>query len=536
MSANYDEVFDVIVIGAGIAGETCARRVARGGLRVALIERAHLGGEAATWAPIPSPTLLGPANARWQFRAATGYTSPAVAGPRGDGSRDYSADYLSKERTGMQYSTHLHDEGITLVQGDAHIAGPRRVAVRVRGEYGEYGGQGKQGEHERVLETTYLVLATGSRQQPPDFAGAAEIGYWTSREASSYTTQPASLVVVGGGGHAVELAQVFRYYGTEVTLITQADHLIPYEDPGIGQTLERHLRQTGIRLITGRRVVRAERDETDNKRIVMDDGAVVTAQVLVMADRRMPCTDSLGLENLKSVHLGAHGIAIDASCRAGDGTWAIGDVTGVAHRTHIALYQARLAADDILGHGHSAHYESVPRVIFTDPQVAATGLTLAQAQAQQIAVASATHDLMAPHRSIPALSTAAPPGGQLTLHADATRGILIGAWAVGADASEWIHLAVLAIRAQVPLSVLADTVEQFPPFSESYLQMLDDLINQLSCSPSCIGSASTASTAKASREGTGRKEESDGQGRGAGPDTLKRAGETGDKRMGPEPR
>lgn len=464
MSTHQDEAFDVIVIGAGIAGETCARRVACDGrLRVALIERAHVGGEAATWTAIPSSRLLGPANTLWQIQAATSFTSPAVGWPSSTASRDYP----TREQIGMHHMSRLREKGITVVHGDARVAGPQRIVV--------------QGEREQVLDTQYLVLATGSQQRRPDLPGLAETGYWTSREASAYTTQPASLVVLGGGAHAVEIAQVFRHYGTEVTLIAETDHLIPYEDPEVGQMLEQHLRHSGIRLIMGRHAVQAKRDQMGTRLVLLDDGAWVTAQVILVVNRRVPYTDGLELENLKDVRMGEHGngIAIDASCRAGEGIWAIGDVTGVAHRTHVALYQARLAADDILGHSHPAHYESVPRVVFTDPQVAATGLTRAQAQAQQIAIVSATLDLTASWLFIPTRTTLAPTGGRLTLHADARRSVLVGAWAVGADASEWMHLAVLAIRAQVPLSVLYDTVEQFPPFSEGYLRVLDDLTDQL---------------------------------------------------------
>jgi pyruvate/2-oxoglutarate dehydrogenase complex dihydrolipoamide dehydrogenase (E3) component len=458
---THSNSYDVVVVGAGIAGETCARRVRRGGLRVALIEGTTLGGEAAAWAAIPSTRLLGPANPGWQAQVASGVTAPEVTWPHGRPSRDDVTLQDTEERR----ISRLEREGVVVLRGAAHLAGPGRIDVH--------------GDREQLLEAKFVVVATGSTQRPPEIAGLEEAGYWTSHEASRAAAQPASLLVLDldGGTRAIEMAQVFRLYGSDVTLIARTDRLAPHEDPEAGEVLARHLERRGIRLILGRRPVRAERGEDGTRRVTLDDGSQVRAEGVLVAGSRLPNVRGLGLERI-GTRVDDAGVQVDEFCRAGDGIWAVGDVTAIGSRTHVALYQARLAADDILGRGHPAHYASVPRVIYTDPQVAATGLTLAevQAQARRVDVASATLELAVEGHPLATGTAADRVSGRLTLHADRARRVLIGAWAVAPDAGEWIQLAALAIRAAVPLDTLHDTVEQFPPFSEGYLQALDHLL------------------------------------------------------------
>jgi dihydrolipoamide dehydrogenase len=457
MMRKHDDSYDVVVIGAGVAGEICAHRVRAGGLRVALIDRRGVGGEAATWEEIPSTSLLGPANARWQAEASAGIASPAVALPR----RKSTHDQITRQGIEKRRIARLEREGIVFLRGDAHIVAPGQIEVL----------SGRE-DQRQLLATRNVVIATGSTQRRPEIVGLEEVGYWTTREASVRAAQPTTMVVLDGSMWAVELAQVFRHYGSEVTLITDRDQLVPHEDPEAGELLARHFQQSGIRLLLGRRAIRVEREESGTRRVTLDDNSRVRGEEILVAGSRLPRTEALGLE-YTDVHVTDTGIQVDEYCRAGEGIWAIGDVTGVALRSHIALYQARLAADDLLGHSHPAHYETVPRIVFTDPQVAATGLTRAEAQARHIDVASATLELLEP--SFRTGTNASPVRGRLTLHADRAQRVLLGAWAVAPDAGEWIHLAVLAIRAGVPLAVLRDTVEQFPPFSEGFLQALDQL-------------------------------------------------------------
>jgi dihydrolipoamide dehydrogenase len=174
--------------------------------------------------------------------------------------------------------------------------------------------------------------------------------------------------------------------------------------------------------------------------------------------------EGIGLDQLGVEH-DQHGIKVDSRCRAADAVWAIGDVTGVAPFTHVAAYQARVAVGDILGREVRADYRAIPRVVFTDPEVAGVGLTAAQAAEQGIQTSEAVIDLSEVDRTA---TYGRDLEGALGLLADAQRQVVVGAWAVGPLASEWIHSAVLAIKADIPLGVIQDTIMQFPTFSEAF--------------------------------------------------------------------
>ena len=444
------EHYDAVVIGAGLGGGTCARRLRHGGMRVALVERGHIGGETSYWSSVPSTSLLGPANLLWRMQAQAGVSSAAVAGPRGGAYRD---DLIPRLTDAAQI-VRLKHEGIDVFKGQATITGPGRVAL-----------------NDDTLTTDRIVIATGGGPRIPEIEGLAEAGYWTSRQAASFESLPPSIVVIGGEEtHAIELGQMFRAYGSDVTIVTHVEHLVPHEDRGVGEVLGQHLYQGGIRVLLGRRVRRVERD-TDGRRILtLDDGTQVQGHELLLAAGREPNLDGLGLEHT-AVRVTAEGIEVNDYCRAAPDIWAVGDITGVGRSVHLAQYQARIAADDILGYPHPAQYMSVPRIAFTDPQFAATGLTLAQARERYPDVTTLTLDLA----DIPALrkTTRTEIAGKLTFHADHERNVLVGAWAVAPEAGDWIQLAVLAIRAEVPIPVLRDTLEQFPTFSEVYLHALD---------------------------------------------------------------
>jgi pyruvate/2-oxoglutarate dehydrogenase complex dihydrolipoamide dehydrogenase (E3) component len=204
----------------------------------------------------------------------------------------------------------------------------------------------------------------------------------------------------------------------------------------------------------------------------LEDGDEVAGRELLVAIGRAPRVEGIGLENLDA-DFDRGGIRIDQQCRAGDGVWAIGDVTGVMPFTHVGMYQARLVVDDIAGNLRPADYSAIPRVVFCDPEIAAVGMTEEQARDQGIALATARISL--------ADAIARPwtyeknPRGELGLIADTDRGILVGAWAVAPLAGEWIHYAALAIKTATPLDILRDTVAQFPTFTEAYLKGIDQL-------------------------------------------------------------
>ena len=206
--------------------------------------------------------------------------------------------------------------------------------------------------------------------------------------------------------------------------------------------------------------------------VTLDDGTTLRAERVLVAMGRTPRTAGLGLEEV-GVRVGERGMEVDECCRAAEGVWAVGDVTGQALYTHVAHYQAQITTDNILGRRRPADYRAVPRVVFTDPEVGAVGLTAAQAREQGIAVTVSQVEL--------AKMIAAPSiwgrdvDGALGLVADRKRRVLVGAWGVGPGVGEWIHVAALAIRAAVPIEVLRDLIIQFPTFSEGYLYALEQL-------------------------------------------------------------
>ena len=454
------EHFDAVVIGAGIAGETCARRLSSAGLRVAVVEQDRVGGECAFWGRVPSPTLLGPASEVWRTEQVAGASSPALARAPGPAAGDMP---LSRQDEHIAARA-IEQAGVTLIRGEARIVRPGQIAAG-----------------DRRLLTEKIVIATGSAPRIPDIPGLAEVGYWTNREALRFQALPQHVLVLGSEGQAVEMAQMFHLYGVQVTLVALgADRLFRYEDPEVSRLLTHHLQRAGMRVVLGQTVSHIAAAESEGGCVAsLSDGSSVHAQAVVAAAGRTARTELLTSDGALGVHLGENGIRVDETCRAAEGIWAIGDVTGLLPLSHLAQYQANVAADDLLGHSHPARYLSVPRVYFTEPQIAATGLTLESARVEHIKVTSVTVELKRSVAYVPAEVTAARPAGKLTLHANSRTGQLVGAWAVAPDAGEWIHLAVLGLSVGASLEVLYDTMEQYPRFSEPYRVALETLRRKL---------------------------------------------------------
>ena len=449
------EHFDVVVIGAGISGETCARGLRHAGMRVALIERDRIGGETAYWASIPGAPLFGQADTLWRAQQETGTASSAIGWPRSLLSREAVQMYLKEaEQIGA-----MSQEGGTFFRAEARLEGPGRVDV------------GPQ-----QLEATHIVIATGSAPRIPAIPGLAAVGFWTNREAMMAGAVPPRVVILGGDAQAIELEQMFRHFSTEVTLISRHDELVHHEDPEIGQLMTQHLHQQGVRVLLGRAVARAERADDDECAVTLEDDTYARGRQVVVAGACVPRTEGLGIERV-GARLGPRGVVVDEYCRAAEGVWAIGDVTGVAPLSHLAQYQARIVADAILGHAHPADYVAAPRVLFTDPQIAATGLTRAQLRERDLDALTITVDLPehSEHRGVPEAARHLP-SGLLTLHADRAGGVLVGAWAVAPDAASWIQFAALAIRAAIPLAVVRDMLQQFPAFGDVYVSAFDRLM------------------------------------------------------------
>lgn len=443
------EPYDAVVIGSGPGGRGCASRLNDAGMRVAMLESELVGGECPFWACIPSKTLIRPGEVVSEAHRAAGLSDPAMTWREISDYRDYMNSGLDDSAKFAQYS----ESGIDVIRGHGRIVASGVVEVA-----------------DRRLETERIIIATGSAAAVPHLDGLDRVKFWTNREGTSFREIPASTIVLGGGPVGIELGQMLSRYGSKVTIVESAQRLLAREHPRVGDLIAQLLAEEGIVIRTGAEAERVEADG-DITRVQLANGDVVEGERLLVAIGRKPRVEELGLKAAGVEH-DERGIKIDKHCRAAPGVWAIGDVTGIAQFTHVAAYQARIAAADIQGREAEADYSAVPRVVFTDPEVAAVGLSPEQAKDAGIDLVEASVDIGEVDRTA---TYGRDLKGQLGLVADARSETLVGAWAIGPLASEWIHTAVIAVKAQVPIAVLRDTAIQFPTFSEGLLLAADRL-------------------------------------------------------------
>jgi pyruvate/2-oxoglutarate dehydrogenase complex dihydrolipoamide dehydrogenase (E3) component len=441
---------DVVILGGGPAGEAVVRRLDGAGLRVALVERELVGGECAYWACVPSKTLLRAAEARAATRRVRGLTEPQANWGQIAAYRDQMISDLDD----TEKATKMEAAGATLIRGTGRIAGPGRITVE-----------------DRTIEAGHIVIATGTVPVVPTIQGLDRVEVWGTRDVYTMVTPPEDAIVLGGGPVGIETAQMLHGHGTRVTVVQEDSRLLPREDPAVSAELARRLTEDGIELYLGATAKRVE-DIDEGVRLLLADGKYVESRRLVAAVGRRPRVDDIGLETIGLVPSENGGIEVDARCCATTGVWAVGDATAVMPFTHVAHYQGEIAADDILGRPRQADYRAIPRVVFSDPEVAAVGLTPEQAREQGLAIEIGTV-------SVETLARTGTYGsgyhGFMTVVADRDQGVLVGAFAVGPLASEWIGATVIAIKARIPVATLRDTPMQFPTFGEALSYAIDDL-------------------------------------------------------------
>jgi pyruvate/2-oxoglutarate dehydrogenase complex dihydrolipoamide dehydrogenase (E3) component len=458
------EQVDAVVLGMGVGGELVAEQLADAGLAVVGIDGGLVGGECPYWGCIPTKMMIRAANALAEARrvgelagssTVTPDWAPVAARIRDEATDDWN-DRVAVER--------FEEKGGRFVRGAGRLDGPGRVTV---------GGDAFEAGRA-------IVVATGTKASAPPIRGLDDVDYWTNREAVEAKELPESLLVLGGGAIGLELAQVFARFGVPVTIVEAAPRLVAPEEPESSELIADVLRGEGLEVRVG---VDVESARADDGRAVLtlsgDDGDTeeLSAERLLVATGRRADLAAIGAGSV-GIDEAQRGIPVDERLRVPgvDRLWAIGDVTGIGPFTHMAVYQGRIAAADILGDDPTpADYRALPHVTFTDPEIGSVGATEAQAREDGVAVRVGSAPVSVSTRG---WIHKAGNEGFVKLVEDAERGHLVGATSVGPVGGEVLGLLTLAVHEQVPTDHLRQMIYAYPTFHRGIEDALKDLAGQ----------------------------------------------------------
>jgi pyruvate/2-oxoglutarate dehydrogenase complex dihydrolipoamide dehydrogenase (E3) component len=448
--------FDTVVLGAGPAGEVIAGRLADGGQKVAIVERELIGGECSFWACMPSKALLRPAEVLAEAKRIPG-AAEAITGELDVAAVLARRDEVIHDLDDSGMVPWLEEQGIALYRNAGALAGEGRVEL----------------DDGTVLGAKTVVVATGSRASIPPIPGLRESEPWGNREITTLKEVPRGLVILGGGVVGVEMAQAWNSLGAHITLVEGEHHLLPQEEVFACELVTDALTGAGVDVRTGRNVTEVSRDG-DTVTVTMDDGSTAECDHVLVALGRTLNTDEIGLETI-GLEPGST-IEVDEHCQVPGQPWlyAIGDVNRKALLTHMGKYQARIASDHILGKPAAmlplVDGPPPPRVVFTDPQVAAVGHTTKTAEDAGLNVRTVEVETSG-NAGGSFYGRDAP--GRTRIVVDEDRKIIVGATFVGAEVADFVHAATIAIVGEVPLERLWHAVPSFPTRSELWLKLLE---------------------------------------------------------------